>query len=801
MGEKTLPESTDDQDTCLDVINDAVSDEPGVVGVLLNSAEERVSFDYDPAAISEDDIARVADELAPTLHQRWSTCTMRLGRQGGRACEACALSLEHRVEGMTGVRRATASYIGGALSVTYDDALVSPDELLHRVRELGVIARPSAAAASGEGAEELEQAGILPGLPEWLTLERVEAIFTAITFLAMMLGLAAEKLLVMPALATAAYTVAYVSGGAFGLKAGLESLRNRTIDVDILMILAALGAAFVGARFEGAMLLFLFSLSNVLQNYALGRTRSAIRSLMKLRPEEALVRRGAQIVILSPDRCVIGDRVIVRPGERIPLDGLVIEGESSVDQASLTGESMPVLKKVGDSVFAGTINQQGSLEVRVTRLARDSTIARLIMLVEEAQSEKATTQRVIDKIEQYYAVGVIVATILAIIIPVFVFQVDFDSAFYRAMTLLVAASPCAVVISTPATVLSAIGNGARNGVLFKGGAYVEQAATIKVIAFDKTGTLTVGKPHVTDVLPLDPGQISEEELLAAAAAVEARSEHPLAKAVIREAAGRQIEWSAAASFQSTSGLGVRALVEDRQILIGSRQYLAQFEAGGLNEAAALMRKLEDGGKTSIAVAACTENDNNVQVLGVIGLADVLRPDASHVVARLKALGLARVVMLTGDNKQVARSIAAKAGLDDYYAELLPGDKLDVLRALAEEYGPVAMVGDGVNDAPALAAATIGIAMGAAGTDVALETADIVLMADDLGKIPYVMDLSRRTRKTLLQNLVFAFSVIAILVAAVFNVGLPLPLSVIGHEGSTVIVSLNGLRLLKYQPET
>jgi Cd2+/Zn2+-exporting ATPase len=798
MSNKSLLESKDDQDTCLDVINDAVSDEPGVVGVILNSAEERVSFDYDPSAISETAIARVADDLAPTLHQRWSTCTMRLGRQGGRACEACALSLEHRVENMGGVRRATASYMGGALSVTYDDALVSPDELLRRVRELGVSASPSAA----QRAEQLpEHVAILPGLPDWLTPERVEAIFTAITFLAMMLGLVAEKLLAMPTLATVSYVIAYASGGAFGLMAGLESLRNRTIDVDILMLLAALGAAFVGARFEGAMLLFLFSLSNVLQNYALGRTRSAIRSLMQLRPEEALVRRGVNIVVLSPDRCVVGDRVIVRPGERVPLDGLVIEGESSIDQASLTGESMPVIKKVGDSVFAGTINQEGSLEVRVTRLARDSTIAKLIKLVEEAQSEKATTQRVIDKVEQYYAIGVIVATILAIVVPVFVLQEDFDTAFYRAMTLLVAASPCAVVISTPATVLSAIGNGARNGVLFKGGAYVEQAATIKVIAFDKTGTLTIGKPQVTDIVSLDPEQTSEEELLTLAAAVEARSEHPLAKAVVREATARQVEWSPAESFQSTSGLGVRALVEGRQAFIGSRHYFSQFDAEGMTRAAAIMHRLEEEGKTSVTVAAQAAGDQAVKVLGVLGLADVLRPDAAHVVARLKALGLARVVMLTGDNESVARGIAAKAGLDDYYAELLPGDKLSVLRTLAEEYGPVAMVGDGVNDAPALAAATIGIAMGAAGSDVALETADIVLIADDLGKIPYVMDLSRRTRKTLVQNLVFAFAVIAILVAAVFNVGLPLPLSVMGHEGSTVLVSLNGLRLLKYQPAT
>ncbi len=795
----------DDDDSCMEVINQAVLDEAGIVSVNLNTAQEQVIFDFDPSLIDEAEIAQVAGSLAPTLHRRWSTCTMRLGRQGGRACESCALALENRVQHIEGVRRATASYMGGVLSVAYDETYVSSDELVSQLEQWGVSVTPSAAELPVR--KEPVPETRLGQARAWLTAERVEAIAVVITFMAMMTGLIADLFLDRPTLSTVAYVVAYASGGIFGLKAGLESMRNLTIDVDILMVLAAIGAALVGAAFEGAMLLFLFSLSNVLQNYALGRTRSAIQSLMALRPEEALVRRGTGSAIMPIEKIAVGDLVIVRPGERIPLDGTVIEGESSVNQASITGESMPVSKQVGDTVFASTINEQGGLTVRVTNLAKDSTIAKLIKLVEEAQSEKAPTQRAIDKIEQYYSVAVIVFTGLSIAIPVAFLGEAFGSAFYRGMTILVAASPCAVVISTPATVLSAIANGARRGVLFKGGAYIEQAATVKVVAFDKTGTLTVGKPQVTDVLVIGellaegkPAPL-EDNVLALAAAVEKRSEHPLAQAIVQAAGRRQLEIPQATTFQASTGLGVRASVDRRAILVGNRRFLRQYEQIDLASAEAHVTRLHDEGKTAVLVAEFTPGGEPTgqsgHVLGVIGIADVLRPDAARIIRELKTVGIEHVVMLTGDNKKVAQSIAGKAGVDEFYAGLMPDDKMAILKELSVRYGPVAMVGDGVNDAPALATANIGIAMGAAGTDVALETADIVLMADDLARIPYVIDLSRQTRKTLTQNLVFAFSIIAILVLAVFRVNLPLPLSVIGHEGSTVIVSLNGLRMLGY----
>ncbi len=619
----------------------------------------------------------------------------------------------------------------------------------------------------------------------------IPATFVAITFVSMITGLIADWQ-AAPLLATISYTIAYVTGGTFGVKAAFESLREWRIDIDLLMILAAIGAVIVGAPFEGAMLLFLFSLSNVLQNYALGRTRHAIEALMELRPAQANVLHAGEMVAVPIEEVRVGEQFRVRPGEAIPLDGVIESGQSAVNEASLTGESLPVSKYVGDTVFAGTINENGSLDVRVTQRAEDSTLAKLIELVEVAHSEKANTQRFIDRAEQYYAVGVIVLTIVAIVFPILGWQESFDSAFYRAMTLMVAASPCALVISTPATVLSAIGNGARHGVLFKGGVYVERAATIKVLAVDKTGTLTVGKPAVTDVRVVRVG-LHEDDLLQIAAAVEQKSEHPLAQAVVRAAVQRDITIPAVGEFESLTGQGVWATVDARPIFVGNLRHLSAH-----NEAAAIQHvtALQSEGKTAVVVVERLEE--KLCVLGVIGIADVLRENVAEIIQHIHNAGVPNVVMLTGDNERVAKHVGKLAGIAEIHADLMPADKLRLLKELREKYGAVAMVGDGVNDAPALATADLGIAMGAAGTDVALESADVILMSDDLSNIPYLIALSHATRRTLVQNLTFALGVIVVLVAAVLGVGLALPLSVLGHEGSTVIVSLNGLRLLGFK---
>lgn len=815
---------------CLDIINQAVGAEPGIVGVKLDPRHQEVSLNYDPTLIAEPKVNHIVQQIAPNLEHNFETCVMRLSPRGGRACESCALMLENRLGEIQGVRRARASYLGGVLSVTYDHSLVSPDQLKQKVSQLGASVTPS----SAELPMPAELVGPAPSTWHWLTRQNLEALFTAITLVAMALGWLAQHFGAPAFVAVTLYTIAYIAGGAFGLKGGLESLSQRTIDVDLLMVLAALGAAVVGSPFEGALLLFLFSLSNVLQDYAMDRTRNAIRALMKLRPNQALVRRGEEWVTLPVEKINVGDRFLVRPGDRIPLDGMVLTGESMVDQASITGESMPVAKNPGDTVLAGTINKNGSLEAQVTKLAKDSTLAKLIKLVEEAHSEKAQTQRFLDKAEQYYAMGVIVLTILVAVIPLYFFGEAFAPAFYRAMTVMVAASPCALIISTPASILSAIGNGARKGVLFKGGVYMEQAAGIKVIAFDKTGTLTEGKPEVTDVIVLQAeaelassGRVADtktiqnpkskiharegspkstlvravqnpDELLALAAAVEAKSEHPLAQAVVEAARQRNLELSEALSFQAETGKGARGLVDGLDIRVGNLRYFEEMACLGLPAATAEVDQLQEEGKTAVVVAQMLDQGQTAHLLGVIAFADKVRPDAAAVVAEIKSLGVKRVVMLTGDNERVAQAIAAQVGVDEYFAHLLPEDKVRIVKELEAKYGSVAMIGDGVNDAPALASASIGVAMGAAGTDVALETADVVLMADDLSNIPYLIALSRQTRKTLVVNLGFALAAIAIMIAAIFTINMPLPLAVIGHEGGTVLVSLNGLRLLLYK---
>lgn len=792
---------------CLDVIHEAVAVEPGIVGVQFDPRQQEVSFKYDAHLIAEPDVIRLVEQVAPPLQHNFETCTMRLRPHGGRACESCALLLENRLHQIPGVRQARASYMGGVLSITYDHGLISSDQLKQKVSQLGVKVAPSSAEIISQTEPAVHDMSPLRHAWNW-TSQNLEALFTLITLAAIILAWLAEYAGMLAVIPTALYTLAYITGGAFGLKGGLESLRERTIDVDLLMVLAALGAAIVGAPFEGALLLFLFSFSNVLQDYAMDRTRNAIRALMKLRPNQALIRRGDELVTLSVEKIVVGDRYVVRPGDRIPLDGMVIEGESTVDQASITGESMPVAKGPGQTVLAGTINQNGSLEAEVTRLAKDSTLAKLIKLVEEAQSEKAHTQRFLDKAEQYYAMGVIVFTILVAAVPVFFLGEAFNTAFYRAMTVMVAASPCALIISTPASILSAIGNGARKGVLFKGGVYMEQAAGIKVVAFDKTGTLTQGKPAVTDIVTLNVERShverdsvwhgNEDELLALAAAVEAKSEHPLAQAVVEAARNRKLEVVEAQSFQAATGKGARGLVNGRDIRVGNQRYFEAFETVGSTEVTAAVEQLQADGKTAIIVAQMSDDGQTAHFLGVIALADTVRPDAAPVVAELKSLGVQRVVMLTGDNERVAHAIAAQTGVDEYFADLLPEDKVRIVKELEANYGAVAMIGDGVNDAPALASASIGVAMGAAGTDVALETADVVLMADDLSNIPYLIALSRQTRKTLIVNLGFAMAAIAVMIVAIFWANMPLPVAVIGHEGGTVLVSLNGLRLLLYR---
>lgn len=583
------------------------------------------------------------------------------------------------------------------------------------------------------------------------------------------------------------YVASYLSGGYFGFIESVQFLMKGKFNVDVLMILAAAGAAIIDYWLEGAMLLFLFSLSNTLQHFAMGRSRNAIRALMKLRPSEALVRSPEGTEQKVPvEELKLGDIIVVKPGERIPIDGTILTGKGTVDQSAITGESAPVFKEEGAEVFAATYNENGILEIKVTRLAGDTTLAKIIKMVEQAQNKKAETQRFLDEFESKYAISVILSTIALILIPYYILGQAFDPVFYRAMTILVVASPCALIISTPASILSAIANAARSGILFKGGAYLEQAAGIQAFAFDKTGTLTKGKPAVTEIISISG---TENELLFLAASAEEHSEHHLAEAIVHEAKKREIDLVRATEVQAIIGKGISARINSDSLKIGNL-YLFKDSLSDLPEQFNLsLEKFREQGKTVVYVA------KNDLVIGAIALADEIRGQAAPTIAELAGLGISDITILTGDSINVAKNVAEQLNISNYHAGLLPDQKVELIERLSQKK-TVAMVGDGVNDAPALAASHLGIAMGAAGTDVALETADVVLMSDDLTRLPYMIRLARRAKKVVWQNIVFSLVVIATLISSVFLFELPMTLGVIGHEGSTLLVVLNGLRLLK-----
>ncbi len=603
--------------------------------------------------------------------------------------------------------------------------------------------------------------------------------------------------------------VAYLVGGVRIAKDSWTTLRDEhKLSIDFLMGAAAVGAAVVGSPLEGAILIFLFSLSNTLEHYAMGRTRNAIARLVELSPSEASVvdESGRELGPVPVEQLEPGQWILVRPGERIAADGKVASGRSEVDQAAITGESVPVEKQPGDEVYAGTINGSGALRVQVTRRAGETMLARIIRLVEEAREERAPAQHFIDRFAHPYTVGVVVATAAVATLPVVFFGAAWDEAFYRAMTLLVVASPCALVISTPSAILSGIANGARHGVLFKGGAYLDLAGTIDTVAFDKTGTLTVGRPTISEIItdlptpalpPLDWGDWAEDDgepaLLGLAAAVELHSEHHLARAVVAEARARGLDVPAAADFESVPGTGVSAVVAGTRAWVGNA---LMAEKEGARPGGILRGWIAE--QTSVGRSVVYVGVGR-RVLGAISLGDALKPNAAATVRHLKYEGIRWVTILSGDHPEAVRAVAAELGADEVKAGLLPHQKVDAVRSLVSSSRGVAMVGDGVNDAPAMAAATIGIAMGAVGTDVAIETADVVLMSDDVEKVDYVIHLGKRARRVVRQNVWFSIGWMFALIAVSLTVGIPLTLAVVAHEGSTLIVAANGLRLLGGRP--
>ncbi|WP_127468884.1 heavy metal translocating P-type ATPase [Streptomyces sp. B27] len=583
------------------------------------------------------------------------------------------------------------------------------------------------------------------------------------------------------------FAATYVTGGWEPGWEGLKALRDRTLDVDLLMVVAALGAAAIGQVLDGALLIVIFATSGALEAVATARTADSVRGLLDLAPTTATrLREDGTEETVDAERLAVGDVVLVRPGERVGADGQVLKGASDVDQATITGEPLPVAKHAGDEVFAGTVNGTGALHVRVQRDPADSVIARIVKMVEEASRTKAPTQLFIERIEQRYSVGMVIATLAVFGIPL-AFGDSLQSALLRAMTFMIVASPCAVVLSTMPPLLSAIANAGRHGVLAKSAVVMERLGQADMVALDKTGTLTEGTPRVTDIRPAPASGLDEDTLLALAAAAEHPSEHPLARSVVQAARERRLDLAEATDFTSTPGAGVSATIAGSTVQVGSPAHLAP--AGRLGVAADV-RALEDQGRTAVLVL------RDGAPVGVLGIADRLRPDAKATVAALTELTGRPPALLTGDNERAARRLAAELGITDVRAGLLPQDKVAAVREWEAQGLRVLVVGDGVNDAPALAAAHIGFAMGKAGSDLALETADAVVVRDELAAIPAVVALSRRARRLVLQNLAIAGTFIAALVAWDLIGTLPLPLGVAGHEGSTVIVALNGLRLLR-----
>ncbi len=605
-------------------------------------------------------------------------------------------------------------------------------------------------------------------------------------------GFFGEKFLGLPpSVALAFYILAYVAGGYDVAREALPALFRGKFDTDLLMLAAAAGAAALGAWPEGAFLLFLFALGHAGEHYALDRARNAVGELGKLMPRTAHVKRNDRVEEVPVETLAVNDVVVVRPGDRVPVDGVIVAGESTLDQSAVTGESVPVGRKIADEVFAGTINQENGLDVRVTKLAKDNTLARIMQLVAEAQEQQSPTQQLTERFTRWFVPTVLGLTGLMIVLPPLLFSWTWTDSFYRGMVLLVAASPCALAIGTPAAVLAGIAQAARRGVLIKGGVHLENLGRLRVIAFDKTGTITTGKFAVTRIVTLNGA--AEDEVLRMAAAVEEQSSHPLAAAIVQMARDRQLPVPAATGIENLAGKGVRSQVEGTEVLLGALRAFAGDPAAAKDGALAdTIARLEGDGQTTVIVR------QGGKFIGVIALADEPRASSAGIMQRLKALGVHQLVMLTGDNEAVAKRVAAIVGLTDVRAALLPENKLTAIRELERQHGSIAMVGDGVNDAPALAAATVGVAMGGAGTAVALETADVALMGDDLGKLTFAVGLSRASRRIIQQNLAVSLGVIALLLIGTLAGQVVLSAAVLLHEGSTVLVAMNALRLLAWR---
>ncbi|WP_441942017.1 heavy metal translocating P-type ATPase [Paenibacillus sp. 2TAB23] len=686
----------------------------------------------------------------------------------GMDCSSCALTLENHLKSHADVKSVNVHFATGKMTIDHNNSV---DEIINEVLKAGYTA--SYISSRRRYIAKKDKSGTN------------SVVFSGVLLLCGFLGFHFGA---SPLLINILYVISIITGGYIPAKSAFYALKSRSLDMNVLMTAAILGAAAIGEWFEGATVVWLFALGNILQSRSIEKTRNSIRSLLELAPTEAFVKNGQQLVKKPVEEIVLEDVIVIKPGDKIPLDGEVIAGESSVNQAPITGESIPVDKQIGDIVYAGTINEHGSLEVKITKLVEDTTIAKIIHLVEEAQEKKAPTEAFVDKFARIYTPIVFVLALGVMIFPPLVGVGTWGEWFYKGLELLVVACPCALVISTPLAIVSAIGNAAKNGVLIKGGAFLEIAGRITAIAFDKTGTLTEGKPRVSQVIVT--GAAKEDELLSIAHTLEAYSNHPIARAVVGYAKERGHLPLKGDKFRNLVGKGVGATIEGQQYFAGNLKLFHEISTTDVIKVETQIKTLESEGNTIVIIG--TQHN----ILGILAVADSIRQTSFKAIGDLQRVGVQQVVMLTGDNEGTAKKVALQSGVSRYFAELLPENKVDAIKQMQDEGHFVAMVGDGINDAPALATAHLGFAMGGAGTDTAMETADIVLMADNLEKLPHTVNLSRKTIRIIKQNIWFSLIIKAAALILIFPDILTLWIAVISDTGAALIVILNSMRIMR-----
>jgi len=765
-----LPEVETQEDGCIQRLQNILIKKEGVLDVHLNELPSSIQLclHYDPSVLPDSEIHKLVQKTSSRIAKRYRHSTLAVD---GMDCSDCAFVLEHGLSRLDGILMVSVSYADQQIQVEYDNQQISLRDIVQSIRRLGY---------------SVPRTGYLRSLQENQAL-----ILSLLSGFFLLIAWGSEQFFRFPQpLILAAYALSFLLGGFHLLIRSLpELLRERRVDIDILMLVAAVGAATLGKYSEGAFLLFLFSLGHSLEARATNRARKAILSLADMAPRIAHVRRNGREEIRPIEEIQIGDLVFIPPGSKIPVDGTVELGTSSIDLSAITGEPMPVDIKEKDEVFAGAMNGQGALEVVATRLAKDSTLSKVIQMVQKAQAQQSPSEVMSRRIIRILVPGILITDVLLILIPPLL-GVPFKESFLRAMTLLVAASPCALALGTPSAILSSLARAARSGILIKAGAHIENLGNLKAIAFDKTGTITTGKPNVTDIFASPP--YKETEILRWAAVIEQRSAHPLAHAIVDAAIGQGLELPSPSSVEADTGKGITAKLEEDIIWIGKANHSDEngIEVGP--DIRSTIKTFESQRKTTIVVRI------NSKTAGVIALTDQVRPEAKSAITALGANGIDHMILLTGDNAKTAEHIATQVGLKEFHAQLMPEEKLQILSDLEKKYQKIAMVGDGVNDAPALANATVGIAMGGARTQVALETADVVLMSDDLSKLPFVINLGRKTTTIIKQNFIIALSVMASLILLTLFDLTGIGSAILLHEGTTLLVVINSLRLLTYR---